>query len=204
MAVSSPEATMRWEDYKQSSSSDGFKGDCEYLEKKRGTSFTYTEQNYLDQWTPELRSTDDSSLDVDWSATDLLFKAQLGRIHAYCPYSHFPVGAAILTKSGRVFIGCNVENAAYGSTICAERTAFVKAMSEINEGRSCEDRDEEPEFIACAIVLRTGGSPCGACRQVLNEGNSNMRIIMGDIDGTYKETTLKEYLPDSFGPKNLK
>ncbi len=86
---------------------------------------------------------------------ELVALAQSAREKAYAPYSHYTVGAALLTASGQVFTGCNVENAAYPMAICAERTALVKAVSE-----------GQREFAAIAVATRNGGSPCGACRQV--------------------------------------
>ena len=114
---------------------------------------------------------------------------------AYVPYSHFPVGAALLCEDGAVFTGCNVENAAYGSTICAERTALVKAVS---EGR----RDG---FVRLAVV--GGGAdycwPCGACRQMLYEFAPNLRVLAARGDGSWQEVSLSGLLPRGFGPKSL-
>ena len=115
--------------------------------------------------------------------------------NAHAPYSNFRVGAALLTTDGEIFSGCNVENAAYGSTICAERTAIFKAVS---EGKK--------EFSTIAIVLETDdgiGSPCGACRQVMNEFNADMKVIMANTDGDYKVGSVEELLPDSFGANYL-
>lgn len=124
---------------------------------------------------------------------DLVNSAIIARSRAYAPYSKYLVGAALLTDSGKIFTGCNVENAAYGSTICAERTAVCKAVSE-----------GEQEYRAVAVVLKGHGTPCGACRQVLNEFNPDMIVIMADIDGViHKIQSLKELLPDAFGPHNL-
>ena len=114
---------------------------------------------------------------------------------SYVPYSHFPVGAAILTEDGRVFTGCNVENAAYGSTICAERTAILKAVSEgCREGWA-------------AIAIAGQGEdycwPCGACRQMLYEFAPGLRVLAARGDGEYKEVNLSELLPYGFGPKSL-
>ena len=119
---------------------------------------------------------------------------------AYVPYSHFPVGAALLCSDGTVFTGCNIENAAYTPTICAERTAIFKAVSE-----------GEREFAAIAIVgsmegesntLPTG--PCGVCRQVMAEFCSlDMPVIIAKSPADYITMTLGELLPLSFGPANL-
>lgn len=124
---------------------------------------------------------------------DLVNSAIEARNKAYAPYSNFYVGAAILTDSGKIFYGCNVENAAYGSTICAERTALCKAVSE-----------GEQEIRAVAVVLKGAGSPCGSCRQMLYEFNPEMPVIMADVDGViHYEMLLKDLLPLGFGPHSL-
>lgn len=116
------------------------------------------------------------------------------RERAYVPYSHFPVGAALLGTDGRVFTGCNVENAAYGSSLCAERTALVKAVSE-----------GQRAFTALAIA----GSgqdycwPCGACRQMLYEFAPGLRLLVANGAGEYITCTLDQLLPHGFGPQNL-
>jgi cytidine deaminase len=109
--------------------------------------------------------------------------------HAYAPYSNFRVGAAILSKSGRVFSGCNVENASYGLTLCAERAALVNAVSA-----------GEKEFLAIAVVADTKDPvpPCGACRQVLSEFSPEMLVVMSNIRGKSKISKLTQLLPDSF------
>ena len=129
----------------------------------------------------------------------LLIEANRSRTHAYAPYSKFHVGAAILTKSGKVYSGCNFENAAYGNTICAERSAIAKTVSEENRGISLQERQD---IVAIAVVLRGGiGSPCGNCRQALYEFNPNMLVIMSDIDGeNIIEKPLHELIPYGFGP----
>ena len=128
--------------------------------------------------------------------------AHLARKNAYAPYSGFCVGAALLTKSGKIYTGCNIENAAYSPTNCAERTAFFKAVSE-----------GEKEFVAIAIV---GGNkdakenelklcaPCGVCRQVMMEfcNPDEFDIILED-NGVISVYELKELLPEGFGPFNL-
>ena len=113
---------------------------------------------------------------------------------SYVPYSQFPVGAALLTEDGRVFTGCNVENAAYGSTICAERTALVKAVS---EGRRA--------FAALAVAGRSEDYcwPCGACRQMLYEFAPDLTVLVARGDGAYVKLPLKELLPHGFGPSSL-
>lgn len=125
----------------------------------------------------------------------LLEKATEVLENAHVPYSNFRVGAALLDRDGNIYTGCNVENAAYGSTICAERTAIFKAVSE-----------GEKEFSTIAIVLETDdgiGAPCGACRQVMNEFNAEMKVIMANTDGDYKISTVEDLLPDSFGANYL-
>ena len=124
--------------------------------------------------------------------SELIAQAIEARKRAYTPYSHYKVGAALLGKSGKVYLGCNVENASYGHTICAERTAIVKAVSE-----------GEREFEAIAVVTRNGGSPCGACRQVLVEFAPELIIYIADKNGEFRTTTMSELLPDSFTPKHL-
>ena len=111
------------------------------------------------------------------------------------PYSGFPVGAALLTQEGRVFTGCNVENAAYGSTICAERTAIVKAVSE-----GCR---EGWEAIAIAGQGEDFCWPCGACRQMLYEFAPGLRVLAARGDGSWKEVPLAQLLPFGFGPHSL-
>ena len=130
---------------------------------------------------------------TDQALIDLAF-TMLGR--SYVPYSKFPVGAALLCADGTVFTGCNVENAAYGSTICAERTAIVKAVSEgCREGWT-------------AIAIAGQGEdfcwPCGACRQMLYEFAPNLRVLAARGDGTFREVPLSSLLPCGFGPKSLK
>lgn len=112
---------------------------------------------------------------------------------SYCPYSNYPVGAALLTDEGNIYRGCNVENASYGLTNCAERTAAFKAVS-----------DGSRSFIGVVVATRDGGTPCGACRQVLNEFGPQMEIISVNSTGTITvETTLDSLLPKAFGPNNL-
>lgn len=114
---------------------------------------------------------------------------------AYCPYSAFPVGAALLCGDGAVFTGCNVENAAYGSTICAERTALVKAVSEGRRG----------DFVRLAIA-GTGDEycwPCGACRQMLYEFAPDLTVLAARGDGSFLQAGLRELLPRGFGPSFL-
>lgn len=127
------------------------------------------------------------------STRELIEKAREAQKMAYPPYSHYYVGAALLTKDGTIYTGCNVENASYGLTICAERTAVFKAIS---EGKR--------EIEAIVIVTKDGGMPCGACRQVLNEFNPKMIVIAADERGyIHYEKTLSQLLTDAFGPANL-
>jgi cytidine deaminase len=124
--------------------------------------------------------------------TELIDLARQARKKAYAPYSHYKVGAALLGKSGKVYSGCNVENASYGHTVCAERTAVLKAVSE-----------GETKFEAIAVVTKNGGSPCGACRQVLSEFAPALTIYIADKNGEYRTTSMKKLLPDSFTPAHL-
>ena len=113
---------------------------------------------------------------------------------SYSPYSHFPVGAALECSDGTVFTGCNIENAAYGCTICAERTAIFKAVSEGHR-----------DFVRIVIAGRSEGLcvPCGVCRQVLREFAPNIEIICLNGAGEERTFTLEELLPHSFGPEYL-
>jgi len=122
----------------------------------------------------------------------LVVLAQEARKAAYAPYSHYSVGAALLTLAGQVFTGCNVENAVYPLCLCAERTAVVKAVSE-----------GQREFSAIAIATRNGGSPCGSCRQVLREFAPHLRVLLLNEAGITREYALDQLLPDSFGPESL-
>ncbi len=110
---------------------------------------------------------------------------------SYSPYSSYPVGAALLCKNGRIFQGCNIENASFGLSNCAERTAVFKAVSE-----------GSTSFEAIAIAARTKAWPCGACRQVLNEFAPNMRVLV-TWDGNVEEKQLSELLPEGFGPDSM-
>ena len=114
---------------------------------------------------------------------------------SYVPYSHFPVGAALECADGSVFTGCNVENAAYGSTICAERTAAVKAVSE----------GHRDDFVRIAIVGNSTDYcwPCGACRQFLFEFAPGLECLVARGDREYVKLPLRELLPHGFGPKSL-
>lgn len=116
------------------------------------------------------------------------------RKQAYVPYSNYPVGAAVRTKTGKVYTGVNVENAAYPQTMCAERVAIFKAVSE-----------GETEFDVIAVVTNNGGSPCGGCRQVMAEFGLDTIVLIVDGNGiVHKELTVAELLPEAFTPKHLR
>lgn len=114
---------------------------------------------------------------------------------SYVPYSHFPVGAALEGADGVVYTGCNVENSAFGSTICAERTALVKAVSE-----GCR------KFTRLAVVGNSTDYcwPCGACRQMLYEFAPELRVLAARGDGAFETATLDQLMPHGFGPLSLK
>ncbi len=130
---------------------------------------------------------------IDPALKPLLDVAIAATRNAYIPYSHYPVGAALRAVDGRVYSGCNVENAAYPSTICAERTALVKAVSE-----------GQREFDVLVVVTRNGGSPCGTCRQMLYEFAPQLRVIIADLEGQiHADLALADLLPLGFGPAKL-
>lgn len=122
----------------------------------------------------------------------LVRAAMEAREHAYVPYSHYRVGAALLTRSGRVFTGANVENASYGLSVCAERVAAFKAANE-----------DEREFEAIAVATGNGVLPCGACRQVLAEFGPSMRVIVADASGNTRTYQLSDLLPGAFTHADL-
>uniref|UniRef100_UPI004055EE56 cytidine deaminase n=1 Tax=Acetatifactor sp. TaxID=1872090 RepID=UPI004055EE56 len=132
--------------------------------------------------------------------TSLITAALEARNMAYAPYSHYHVGAALLTESGKIYQGGNIENASYGATNCAERTAFFKAVSE-----------GERKFIAIAIAGGLAGEepkdyafPCGICRQVMQEFcESDFVIIVAKSIDDYKQYTLAELLPEGFGGDSI-
>jgi cytidine deaminase len=123
-----------------------------------------------------------------------LLQAAAGARHwAYVPYSHYAVGAALLTASGKIYEGVNVESAAYPTTMCAERVAVFKAVSE-----------GERQFTAIAVVTENAGTPCGSCRQVLAEFGLDTVVLIADTDLTiHHELTVAELLPGAFTPKDL-
>ena len=113
--------------------------------------------------------------------------------HAYIPYSHYPVGVALRATDGTVYAGCNIENASYPVTICAERVALVKAVSE-----------GQRSFDTIVVVTSNGGSPCGMCRQMLFEFAPELRVILADLDGTVVyDGVLADLLLRGFGPSSL-
>lgn len=125
---------------------------------------------------------------------DLIARAKAASRHAYCPYSQFPVGAAVLTSEGDVFTGCNVENASFGLTICAERNALFQMASH---------GQRQIKTLVIYTATETPSSPCGACRQVANEFGPQARVICV-CDGPDRiDTTLDQLLPNAFGPMNL-
>ena len=124
----------------------------------------------------------------------LIDLANEARRRAYAPYSNYQVGAVVRTKSGRLFTGCNVENAAYPTSICAERVAVFKAVSE-----------GEREFEVIAVATSNGGSPCGSCRQVLAEFGLDTLVLIADGQGhLVQETTVAGLLPGAFTPAHLR
>ena len=118
---------------------------------------------------------------------DLIALATRARQRAYAPYSSFPVGAALLTVSGKAYVGCNVENASSGLTVCAERVAVLKAVC-----------DGERVFRAIAVVTEPGSPPCGACRQVLSEFVQDMDVVIADTAGNSRVYRLADLLPQPF------
>jgi cytidine deaminase len=130
---------------------------------------------------------------VDTAEIDrLVALAGAARERAYVRYSGFAVGAALRTRSGKVYTGCNVENASYGLTVCAERVAVWKAVSE-----------GELDFDVLAVVSSVGGSPCGACRQVMAEFSLDMVVVVADLESVRSANPLAELLPGAFLPGDL-
>jgi len=125
---------------------------------------------------------------------ELVEAAKKAQGSAYAPYSNYHVGSALLTSSGKVYLGANVENAAYPDSICAERVAVFKAVTE-----------GERSLQAIAVVTRDGGTPCGSCRQVLAEFAPDAQVVIANEKGEVtREATVSELLPGAFGPSNLK
>jgi cytidine deaminase len=130
--------------------------------------------------------------ETEFDRAELVQRAIEARNRAYAPYSHYTVGAALLTGSGHTYTGSNVENAVYPLVTCAERVAVVKAVSE-----------GERDFVALAVATENGGSPCGPCRQTLREFAEDLVILIADRTGAFRETSLLELLPDSFSATDL-
>ena len=125
---------------------------------------------------------------------ELINQAQKAYGQAYVPYSHYPVGAAAVFSSGKIYSGCNVENASYGLTVCAERNAIFQAVAQ---------GERELKGIAIAVPTDSFPSPCGACRQVMREFAVDCPVVLVNGVGQTKVTSLKTLLPDSFGPEFL-
>jgi cytidine deaminase len=136
-----------------------------------------------------------SKLITDECLNELIAAARQARVHAYAPYSNYPVGAAVMARSGKIYTGCNVENAAFPSGLCAERVAIFKAISE-----------GERDLLALAVVTSNLGSPCGACRQVLSEfARKDAEVILANGRGNRrKRFTMESILPDRFTRRNLR
>jgi cytidine deaminase len=130
------------------------------------------------------------------SPAELVAHALRARSRAHAPYSHYQVGAALLTRQGDVVYGCNVENAAYPATICAERVALTAAVA---QGL----RQDERDFVAIAVATRDGGTPCGTCRQVMAELGPAMEVHISDAQGRFRTTTVAALLPDAFDHNSL-
>jgi len=130
---------------------------------------------------------------TDEMRQQLIERAGQARQRAYAPYSNYLVGAALLTSHGDIFQGANIENAAYPTSMCAERVAIYKAVSE-----------GQREFMAIAVVTENGGSPCGSCRQVMTEFGLDTIVLIADATGNLlQETTVAGLLPGAFGPADL-
>ncbi len=127
---------------------------------------------------------------LEWD--ELIAAAVTARRRAYAPYSGFAVGAALATADGGIYIGCNVENASYGLTVCAERNAVAHAV--VSGAR---------DFVAIVVATENGVTPCGACRQVLAEFNPQMTVILVDAAGQQRRFALADLLPAAFGPEQL-
>ena len=124
--------------------------------------------------------------------SSLVRTARDARARAHAPYSDFKVGAALVAKNGTIFVGVNVENASYGLTMCAERTAIGAAIS---QGHSA--------FTAIAVASDSGAGPCGACRQVLREFGPDLTVYIAGSEGPWRTTTISELLPDAFSGDSL-
>lgn len=130
---------------------------------------------------------------TDKKEQEIIRAASEVREKAYAPYSNYTVGAALLTKTGKIFLGVNVENAAYPDTICGERSAVVSAVSA-----------GEREFEAIAVATSNGGTPCGSCRQVLAEFGLDIDVLLVDEEGNLvQRSTVRDLLPGAFQSKDL-
>jgi len=129
---------------------------------------------------------------TDQEITKLKQAAQKAAVQAHAPYSHYPVGAAILTGTGRIFSGCNVESSSYGLSVCAERHAIANAVV-----------NGEHQFQGLAIYSQNGAMPCGACRQVIWDICGDIPILLFDRQGNLKKRRSSELLPDPFDNHNL-
>ena len=126
------------------------------------------------------------------NAIALVQQAIAARQRAYAPYSRYLVGAALLTSDGTVLLGCNVENASYPATICAERVALTAAVAQGYR-----------DFVAIAVATQNGGTPCGICRQVMAELAPAMTVLIADAVGNFRTTTVPELLPGAFRGDSL-
>ncbi|MGC9396095.1 MAG: cytidine deaminase [Anaerolineae bacterium] len=139
--------------------------------------------------TDKTEGNDTTSIDVGL----LVARATAALQNAYAPYSGYPVGAAVLADDGHVYTGSNIENAVYPLTICAERVAITKAISEGAQ-----------HILAVAVATENGGTPCGSCRQVMQEfGARTMPVFIARTDGNYRQRTLEELLPEGFSATDL-
>jgi cytidine deaminase len=125
-------------------------------------------------------------------AEALVRAALAARTQAYAPYSHYQVGSALLVADGSIVVGCNVENAAYPATICAERVAMTSAVA---QGKR--------DFVAIAVATQDGGSPCGICRQVMSELGPEMIVYISNAHGDFQTTSVRALLPHSFDRSSL-
>jgi cytidine deaminase len=126
------------------------------------------------------------------SAEALVRAALAAREQAYAPYSRYRVGSALLVADGSIVVGCNVENAAYPATICAERVALTSAVA---QGKR--------DFVAIAVATQDGGTPCGTCRQVMAELGPEMTVYVSNAQGSFHTTSVRELLPHSFDGSTL-
>ena len=125
----------------------------------------------------------------------LINKAKEAREQAYAPYSNFMVGAVVVGESGKIYTGCNIENSSFGLTICAERVALFKALSE---------GERKVQMLVLVTDTKTPVQPCGACRQVLSEFNPEMLIVSNNLKGQREEKKLSDIFPEAFGKQSLK